>query len=403
MKRFTYEAIDDSGRKVRGSEDAIGQDELICSLRDRKMHPLSVREAGAGRWRFSSSAGKRISHYDLLFLTRELATLLEKDVALERAVSIVASNSGHEGISRLMADINRALRGGNKLSFALRGYDHLFSRFYISMVQVGEEGGVLALVMQRLALYLERSRQVRDAIIKASVYPAFLVIFGMVSVLALVLFVVPKFAQIFNDLNQPMPLPTQIIADSSEFLRQWWWLFVGGTVAAWLGGSRWRRTERGKVGWSRLSLRIPLFGRLRHQVELATFIRALGTLMESGVPILRGLALAGEITENAVVRVAIDSVYQQVRKGRSLSLAMRDDPFFSPQVVHLTAIGEEIGNSGQMLLKLADDLENKLEHDIKMMLALIEPVTIVVMGLVIGGIIITMLLAIFGINDLQQF
>ena len=403
MTRFSYEAIDDSGRKVRGSEEAVGREELIDSLRERRMHPLVVREAGAGRWRISSQRGKKISHYDQLFLTRELATLLEKEVALERAVSIVASNSGHEGVSQLMADINRALRGGNKLSHALRGHAHLFSRFYISMVQVGEEGGVLALVMQRLALYLERSRQVRDAIIKASVYPAFLVLFGMVSVLALVLFVVPKFAQIFQDLNQPMPLPTQIIADSSVFLRQWWWLFLGGLVAAWLAGARWRRTEGGRVAWSRWSLRLPLFGRLRHQVELATFIRALGTLMESGVPILRGLALAGEITENAVVRAAIDGVYQQVRKGRSLSLAMRDDPFFSPQVVHLTAIGEEIGNSGQMLLKLADDLETKLEHDIKMMLALIEPVTIVVMGLVIGGITITMLLAIFGINDLQQF
>lgn len=401
MTRYSYEAIDDAGQKVRGSEEALGREELIDSLRERKMFPLVIRKVEAGRWRFRFSREKRVSHDDLLFLTRELATLLSKEVSLERAVSIVASSCGHEGVSRLMADINRVLHGGNTFSQALHGHASLFSRFYVSMIQVGEEGGVLSVVMHRLALYLERHRQVRDAIVKASIYPAFLVLFSGLSVLALVFFVVPKFAQIFQDLNQPLPLPTQVLADCSAFLGQWWWLVLGVLAVVWLAGARWCRSEIGKVTWSRWSLRLPLLGRLHHLMELATFARAMGTLMESGVPILRGLALAGEISDNAVVRRSIDGLYQQVRKGRSLSLAMRDDPFFPPQVVHLTAIGEEVGSSGQMLLQLADDVETKLEHEIKMLLALIEPVTIVLMGLMIGGIIIAMLLAIFSINDLQ--
>ncbi len=210
----------------------------------------------------------------------------------------------------------------------------------------------------------------------------------------------PKFGQIFEDMNQPMPLVTKFIVEASMFLQSWWWLLFLIFLVLCTGFYSYIKSPDGRAWWDRTVLRLPLAGSMLLKIELGRLSRTLGTLLESGVPILKGISLSSEVVANSVIRSAVDDLYKGVRQGKSLSQLMKSAKVFPSLMVHLVAIGEETGAMGPMLLKIADDLEEKVQHDTKVYLAMVEPVTIVLMGIIIGGIILSMLLAIFGINDI---
>ncbi len=398
MPTFAYEALDVKGQKIEGTDEAASQDLLISMLISQGLQPVKVKRLK----RFHallSRKGVRFSHDDLLYFTRELADLLEAGVHLERTLVILEDAAEQKTIRVLINTIRQEIHGGKKLSEALSSYPDIFNPLYINMVRVGELGGVLPVVLKKLSGFIERSRDIRKFIITSSIYPSILALVGILSVFILVTFVVPKFGQIFEDLNQPMPLATKLIVGASMFLQSWWWLLGLVIFVLSTGLYSYIKSPEGRAWWDRVVLRLPLAGSMLLKIELGRLARTLGTLLESGIPILKGISLSGEVVSNSVIRSAVDDLYKGVRQGKSLSQLMKQAKVFPSLMVHLVAVGEETGAMGPMLLKIADDLEEKVQHDTKVYLSLVEPITIVLMGIIIGGIILSMLLAIFGIND----
>ncbi|HID97479.1 MAG TPA: type II secretion system F family protein [Thermodesulfobacteriaceae bacterium] len=400
MPAFVYEALDAKGNRISGTDQAESQDLLISSLISQGLQPIRVRRLRRLQT-FFSSQGTKFSHEDLLYFTRELADLLEAGVSLERSLAIVADASDKENVRSVIDAVKHDIHQGRRLSEALSGFQNIFNPLYINMVRVGEMGGVLPAVLKRLDDFLERSRHIRNFIISTSIYPSILALVGIFSVVVLVTFVVPKFGQIFEDLNQPMPVLTRIIVGASQFLRTWWWLILLSLAGITAGFCILIKTPEGSRWWDRIKLRLPVAGPMLLRIELGRLCRTLGTLLESGVPILKGISLASEVVSNRVIREAVSDLYRGVRQGKSLSQLMKRTSIFPSLMVHLVAIGEETGGMGVMLLKIAEDLEEKVQNDTKMYLSMVEPLTIILMGLIIGGIILSMLMAIFGINDVS--
>lgn len=399
MPTFAYEALDVKGQKIEGTDEAASQDLLISKLVSKGLQPVRVKRLKRLHALWSRKKVK-FRHDDLLYFTRELSDLLEAGVHLERALVIVEDAAEQETIRVLINTIRQEIHGGKKLSEALFSYPDIFNPLYINMVRVGELGGVLPVVLRKLSGFIERSRNIRKFIITSSIYPSILALVGILSVFILVTFVVPKFGQIFEDLNQPMPLATKLIIEASKFLQSWWWLLGLVILVLSTGFYSYIKSPEGRAWWDKAVLRLPLAGSMLLKIELGRLARTLGTLLESGVPILKGISLSGEVVSNSVIRSAVDDLYKGVRQGKSLSQLMKQAKVFPSLMVHLVAVGEETGAMGPMLLKIADDLEERVQHDTKVYLSLMEPITIVLMGIIIGGIILAMLLAIFGINDM---
>ncbi len=400
MPEFTYEAIDNQGKRITGTDRAGSQDEVIDSLVSRGLQPVQVKKLHSFEAVFDFKR-KRITLDDVLYFTSELADLLEAGVPLERSLTILSDATDKTDVKKLVVSIRDSIHGGKSLSEALAKYPDVFDKLYVSMIKVGELGGVLPGVLNRLGDFIQRSRQIRKFIISSSIYPSILAFVGLVSVFILVTFVVPKFGQIFQDLNQPMPLMTRLILDASLFIQRWWWLIFSICFLGIMIFKLQIKRPEGRVWWDTFKLRLPLVGRFIKQVELGRFARTLGTLLESGVPILKGISLAAEVVSNTLIKSAVQELYKGVRQGKSLSILMRKSDIFPPLMIHLVSVGEETGGLSKMLLKIADDFDDQVQSETKIFLNMLEPITIVVMGVVIGGIIMSMLMAIFGINDVS--
>lgn len=404
MPVYVYEAFDAKGQRISGVESAKDARGLASALIAKGLQPLKIKPQRSLSGLFSFSFGsdhKRLKHEELLFFTKELADLLESGVPIERSLAIIADAADKKETKDLVNAIKREVQGGKTLSVALAAYPATFDKLYVNMVTVGEMGGVLPQVLARLDSFLEKARQVRRFIITSSIYPAILALVGLVSVGVLVGFVVPKFGQIFEDLHQPMPVITRYIVNISYVLRQGWWMMILAFLAAFMAFKAYLNTEQGRQRWDAYIIKMPFIGDSLLRSELGRFTRTLGTLLESGVPILSAISLSSEVVSNTVIRTSLQDIYKGVRQGKALSQLMKQFSVFPSLMVHLVSIGEETGEIGRMLLKIADDFEEKLQHDTKVFLSLVEPITIVLMGVVIGGVILSMLLAIFGINDVS--
>ncbi len=398
MAEFAFEAIDSKGKRVSGTQEAASQEEVVSGLISKGLQPIQVKRLHTFQ-AILEFGKKRVSLDDVLYFTGELADLLEAGVPLERSLLILSDATEKEEVRGLVKEIKDAIHGGKTLSEALSQHKDVFDSLYINMVKVGELGGVLPQVLRRLGDFLERSRQIRKFIISSSIYPAILAFVGLVSVFILVTFVVPKFGQIFQDINQPMPAMTSFILGASLFLRKWWWLLFLVVAGLALSFRIYIKRPEGRRWWDNFKLNMPLVGPFVRRVELGRFARTLGTLLESGVPILKGISLSGEVVGNTVIRDAVRELYAGIRQGKSLSLLMKKSRVFPPLMIHLVSVGEETGGLSRMLLKVADDFDEQVQSDTKLFLSMLEPITIVVMGIIIGGIIFSMLMAIFGIND----
>ncbi len=398
MPEFAFEAIDSKGRRVSGVQAASSQEEVISGLISKGLQPVRIKRRHSFQ-ALLEIGKKRISLDDVLYFTGELADLLEAGVPLERSLLILADATDKEEVRTLVREIKEAIHGGKTLSEALSMHKDVFDSLYINMVKVGELGGVLPTVLKRLGDFLERSRQIKKFIISSSIYPSILALVGLLSVLILVTFVVPKFGQIFQDINQPMPAMTRFILSASLFVRKWWWLMFFTVAGVVIGLRLYIRSPEGRRWWDSLKLSTPLVGPFVKRIELGRFARTLGTLLESGVPILKGISLSSEVVGNIIIRDALKELYAGIRQGKSLSLLMKKTQVFPPIMIHLVSVGEETGGLARMLLKVADDFDEQVQSDTKLFLSMLEPITIVVMGILIGGIIFSMLMAIFGIND----
>jgi len=300
-----------------------------------------------------------------------------------------------------VGDLLKSVRGGASFGDALaKHHPRPFSRLYINMVRAGEKGGVLEATLRRLAEFLEAAQEFKEALVSALIYPAFLITVGGGAIVFLLTFVIPRFAQIFEELHQEVPLPTQILLTLSNVLVQYWWALALAVAAAVLGSRIVLATPAGRLMWDRAALRLPLVGDVLRKAEVARFCRTLGTLLKSGVPVLGALAVVKEIVSNRLLALAVERLGDGVKRGAGLSAPMGESGVFPPLALHMVRVGEETGRLEEMLLKVSDTFEAEVRTALKRIISLLGPAIVLVMAVMVALIVVAMALAIFSINEI---
>jgi general secretion pathway protein F len=399
---FSYKATDRSGKIFEGAMEGRDEKAVVESLQKLGYIPIrvSANQAQGTMKPGIRSYFERVTLKDLMLFTQELSTLIEAGLPLDRSLQILAELTEKEKFREVVRDLLRKIEAGSSFSEALSSYPGIFPKLYINMVKAGEVGGVLNLILARLTKYLQTSKETREYLVSVMIYPALLTLVSGASIVILLTFVIPRFAKIFADMGGTIPLPTQILLSVSQFVKGYWWAIAGGLLAIGFGVRSYTKQGEGKVQWDQLKLRLALVGHLVRQMEIAQFARTLGTLIQSGVPILQALQIVRETVSNEIIARAIGEVHTGVKQGGSISKTLQNQGIFPPLAVHMMTVGEETGKLDEMLMRVAETYEASLQTALKRFISLLEPMLILFMGLVIGFIVISMLLAIFSINEI---
>lgn len=403
MPTFAYQAVNSAGRLVHGAVEGADVLAAAAQLQQKGLLPLSVRvgagEARAARSRFGF-VRRRVTAGHRLVFARTLASLLAAGVPLDRSLAVSAELTESAVLREVLQEILRGVKGGKSLSAALETYPDIFPAFYVSMLRAGEASGNLAAVWAQLADYQESANELRSQLISALIYPALLVFVGGASILVLLEFVVPKFAVVFEQAGAALPLPTQVLLAVSGFIRQTWWLWFLGVPGLSFLLRRYLQTPAGHRRWDHFILAVPKLGTVVEQVLVARFARSLGTLLQGGVPMIRSLEIARQVVGNEKIGAAVEQAARGVKQGKGVARPLAETGAFPPLAIHLVGVGEETGRLDAMLLQLAATYEREVRFAIKNLVALFEPVMILVMGVLVGGIVISILLAIFSVNEI---
>jgi general secretion pathway protein F len=285
------------------------------------------------------------------------------------------------------------------LGEAMGEHPRVFPKLYMNMVRAGEAGGALNQVLQRLVEFLESSEVLRSYFSSALIYPALLAVVGVLSVTCLIVFVVPEFSRVFLDMGVPVPLPMRIMLGASAVITQGWWAIILAGIGIYWIFKRWIATEEGRTKWDERILHLPLVGKLLQKVEVARFARTLGTLLHSAVPLLQSMSIVKEVIGNRVIAQAMDPIKQGIKKGEGITGPIQESGVFPPLAIHLLRVGEESGKLDSMLLQIADTYDREIKESVQRLVALFEPLMILIMGVVIGTIVVSMMASIFSIND----
>ena len=401
MPVFTYRAADRRGQTIEGVMEAADARAVAERLRKEAYFPIKVAaQSERAGWLSLGGGSSRVRHRDLLAMTQMLATLFEAGLPLDRALAILEELASSGRMRAIISDLLRSVRGGSSLSEAMaKHHPRPFSRLYINMVRAGEKGGVLEVSLRRLAEFLEARAAFNEAVVSALAYPLVITLVGGAAVVFLMTFVIPRFATIFRDLGQAIPLPTQILMAVSAAVTSYWWVGVSLIMAGVLGWRMWTSTPQGRLGWDQFLLRLPLVGVLVLKIETARFARTLGTMLKSGVPVLGAMAVVGDMMSNQAVGGTVDRLAEGVKRGGTIAAGMREHTAFPVLAIHMVRVGEETGRLEEMLLKVAETFETDVRTELKRVLGLLEPAIIVVMGVLVAFIVVAMLLAIFSINE----
>ncbi len=403
MPVFVYKAADQRGKTITGVMEASDPRAVVERLHREEYYPIEVAaQAGQpGLWRQLTARG--ISNRDLAAFTEQLATLVEAQLPLDRALSVLEELASNPRLKAVVGDLLKSVRAGSSFADALaKHHPRPFSRLYVNMVRAGEKGGVLEVTLRRVSEFLQASQEFREAMKSALVYPAILVVALGGAVIFLLTFVIPRFGEIFADLGQALPLPTQILLTVSSALRDYWWALALVVVAAVLGSRLFVATAEGRLAWDRATLSLPLLGDILRKAEVARFCRTLGTLLRSGVPVLGALAVVKEIVSNRLLALAVERLGDSVKRGAGLSGPMGESGVFPPLALHMVRVGEETGRLEEMLLKVSDSFEAEVRSAVKRFITLLEPGIIVTMAVVVGFIVVAIAMAIFSITEIPS-
>jgi general secretion pathway protein F len=398
MAQFYYRALGRDGRAAEGTIEADAPELATRQLRERGLTLLKLEPGAAAPG--SERAGKPPGRKEVLAMTSELATLLRAGLPLDRALKVLLEMASSPGVRGLLELLLKDVKGGKSLSAALAPHADVFGNFYINMVRSGEASGELSLVLDRLVETLENARRNRDSVVSALIYPAILLVVATLSIAVMLVFVVPQFETLFEDMGEALPALTRGVLGLADFVAAWGWLLLillgGGGFAAW----RWLRTPEGEAALHRRLLGLPLFGGMVFEFEVAKFARTLGTLLGSGVPLLQSLGIAIDTVDNRVVRDALRALPPAVKSGKRVSVSLEESALFTPLVIQMARVGEESGRLDAMMLELARVFDDHVEASVKRALTLLEPVLILFMGFVIAVIIIAILMGILSVNNL---
>jgi general secretion pathway protein F len=402
MTEYLYRATTLSGKTVEGSMDGKDEETIVQSLHQLGYIPIQIfstheKEMGL---RFSSFLPRHVGIRSLLTFTQELSSLVSAGLPIDRSLSILGTLTENKGLREAVNDVLKRVEGGNSLTEALGYHPRIFPKLYINMIKAGESGGFLEVILSRLVQYLQRTKEIREYLISVMIYPLILTIVSGASIGILVTFVVPRFARIFSDLGQAIPLPTQIILTFSEWIKGYWWIGLGAIALIYLGLKMYTQDEERRWRWDRSKLSWFIIGDLIKKIEVARFSRTLGTLLQSGVPILPALNLVKEISQNQAISRSIGYIHDRLREGKGISKSLEETDVFPALAVHMIGVGEETGKLDEMLIKVAEAYDENVQSSIKRFVALLEPLIILIMGTVVGFIIVSILLAIFSINEI---
>jgi len=407
MTLFSYKATDQTGKIVTGTQDASDEKGVVAALQAQGYIPIRITSSAKASSRLSSGweksifgVLKKVSEKDILRFTEDLATLLDSGLPLDRSLQILRDASDKKGLKSVLNDVLKAVQKGSDLSEALANHPKRFSRFYVNMVKAGEAGGFLDLILKRMSIYLNDIKDLKDYIVSAMIYPLFLICIGGISILVLLTYVIPKFAVIFADLGQAIPFSTQLLLSTAAFFQRYVLLLLAGFAAVIFLWRRFSMTPAGRYRIDSFLTTLPVVGGFIQELETARFARTLGTLIKSGVPILGSLTLVQGVIRNRVIAESLDFIRERVREGDALSKPLADSDMFPKLAIQMIIVGEETGRLDEMLFKIGDIYEKKVRNLIKKGMSLMEPAVILTMGIIIGFIVISMLMAIFSMNDM---
>lgn len=390
---FTWEGKDKSGRVVQGEMRANGAERVNMLLRRQGLTAISVKKKSALRQR-------RIKEKDICFFTRQLATMLKSGVPLLQAFDIVARGHGNPAVSRLLWDVRAQVETGSSLSQSLRRYPAYFDALFCNLVAAGEQAGILDDVLARLATYKEKTLAIKGKIRAAMFYPAAVLAVAFIVTAAIMIWVVPAFKNVFESFGAELPLPTQfVIWLSDRFVTYWYVIFGGLSLASFLALRAWKRSPALQASTDRWMLRLPLFGEIVRKAVIARWTRTLCTMFSAGVPLVESLDSVGGASGNAVYVDATRRITAAVKSGTSLTVAMQNTHIFPSMVTQMVAIGEESGALDQMLRKVAEFYEEEVDTAVASLSSLMEPIIMVILGGLIGGLVVAMYLPIFKLGS----
>lgn len=400
MPTYSYTARPATGGDIQKGEIEVGtKEDVFAHLRKQKLVPVSVQEKEK---ELTLSFGSRVKTRDVVIFTRQFATMINSGLPLVQSLDILQQQTENEALQKVIRQVLYDVESGNTLADAMGKHPKVFSDLYVSMVSAGEAGGILDTILLRLATFLEKNDALVRKIKGAMIYPIVILLVAIAAVATLLIFVIPTFQGMFESAGVPLPLPTQVVIAASAFLQAWWWAVLGGLVAGLFAFRAYYATDDGQRRVDAALLRMPLLGDLQRKAAVARFTRTLGTLVSSGVSILEGLEITARTAGNRVIHDAVMESRASIAGGETISGPLKESAVFPPMVIQMIRVGEETGGLDDMLSKIADFYDDEVDQAVNALLAAMEPIMIVVLGVLVGGMIVSMYLPIFDMISAVQ-
>ena len=394
MPVFTFSGKTASGEKISGERTAANKQMLTLQLRREQISAGSIREKGK-EFSLPTFGSGKVKVKEIAIFFRQFSVMIDAGLPLVQCLEILAANQENMAFQKVLTGVRMTVEGGATLANAMRLHPKVFDDLTTNMIEAGETGGILDIILQRLALYVEKAVKLKSAVKSALIYPVAVVSLAVLIVGALLKWVVPIFANLFLGLGVALPLPTRIVMGLSAFVGQFWWFFIVGIVGLVFGLKYIRKHPKGRYYFDFTLLKLPVLGILLRKIAVARFTRTLGTLITSGVPILEGLSITARTSGNAVLEEALMKVRKAIEEGRTIVDPLRESGVFPNMVTQMIGVGEATGAMDAMLQKIADFYEDEVDNATKDMMAMLEPAIIGVLGVVVGGIVISLYMPLF--------
>ncbi|HXF11788.1 MAG TPA: type II secretion system F family protein [Terriglobales bacterium] len=394
MPVFTFSGKNTAGEKVAGERVAPNKQVLATQLRREQISAPTIREKGK-EFAMPTFGSGNVKTKDIAIFFRQFSVMIDAGLPLVQCLEILAANQESAAFQKCLTSVRTTVEGGSTLANAMRQHPKIFDDLTTNMIEAGETGGILDLILQRLATYVEKAVKLKSAVKSALIYPVSVISLATLIVAALLKWVVPIFANLFAGLGVALPLPTRIVMGLSHFVGQFWWFFIVGGIGLVFGIKQIRKDPRGRYWMDYGMLRLPVVGLLLRKIAVARFTRTLGTLITSGVPILEGLSITARTSGNAVLEEALMKVRKAIEEGGTIVDPLRESGVFPNMVTQMIGVGEATGAMDNMLQKIADFYEEDVDNATKDMLAMLEPIIIGMLGIAVGGIVISLYLPLF--------
>lgn len=405
MAVYRWQGVSPKGDTLSGEMEATSREAVIIKLRSQRIQPIpaKIKEKGKGLdYEISLSFGAAVSGRDIVIFTRQFSTMINAGLPIMQCLTILAAQSENKNFKKIILALRDDVESGSTLAEATRKHPKVFSDLYVSLVQAGEIGGILDTILARLASYLEKAAHLKSKIKGAMIYPACIVSAAVVVTAVLLIWVIPVFAEVFSSFGAQLPGPTQFVINLSNFVIANVYFLACVPVAAFFGLRAWYKTETGKIAIDRAMLRIPVFGPLMRKTAVARFSRTLSTLVSSGVPILDALTITARTAGNKVVEQAVLAARSSIAEGHTIADPLIESKVFPPMVCQMVAVGETTGALDTMLNKIADFYDDEVDITVANLMSLLEPAVILFLGVVIGGLVVSMYLPIFKLGSVIE-